>query len=93
MRAGSFTRSVPMQEVVAGAMVQLRSKRKRRRWAGSRLPMVPAEEGHQATPDGGDAVQVAVEVADDGVDLEALVLVGQAAAAVRRNSSLTSKGR
>ena len=77
MRAGSFTRSVPIRRWSPGAIVQLRSKRNRRRWAGIEVADGAAQEGDQAPPAGGDPAQVPVEVADDRVHLQARVVVHQ----------------
>ncbi len=59
------------------SIVPLRSDRNRWRWAGVRLPIVPPKKAISRRPPSGDLGEVAVEVADDGVDVEAVVVVGQ----------------
>ena len=82
------------QQVVAGLdSVARRSFRKRARSSGAKLPIVPPRNATSLRPPSGMSLEMAVEVADDGVHIECGILAPRCV--VRRRAaicSLTSKG-
>ena len=81
------------QEPVLGPSSDRIRAGRARRWSRSRLPSVPPRKAtSRRLPLGLQPFQVLLEVADDAVDLEALVGAGEPGAASRTALSETSTG-